>query len=258
MSTAAPSRPAGAGPAPEGPRRPWLSRANPAAKLIAAFVAAIGLIVAIDPVTSGVVLAVALALVPFARLGRRVLLRLGVPLLLMSLSIGLVNAVVGEDGPVAALGVAVRLLAIAVPGVLAAATTDPTEMADALVQRLRVPERPAMGALAALRLLPLLAGQWRTLSLARRARGLDAGANPVRAGALFAGKTFALLVRAVRTGTLLATAMDARAFGTGPRSHARVSVWRASDTALVAGSVAVVAAGHALSIALGTWQVLFG
>ena len=67
-----------------------------------------------------------------------------------------------------------------------------------------------------------------------RARGLEAGRNPLAALSIFFGKLFALLVRAVRTGTLLATAMDARAFGTGPRSHARVSRWRLADTVLVA------------------------
>ena len=47
--------------------------------------------------------------------------------------------------------------------------------------RARVSPKVAYGVLAALRLLPLLAADWRTLSLARRARGLDAGRNPVAA-----------------------------------------------------------------------------
>ena len=131
-------------------------------------------------------------------------------------------------------------------------------MADSLVQKLRVPERPAMGVLAALRLIPLLADQWRTITLARRARGLEAGRNPVRIVTLFFGRLFALLVRSIRTGTLLATAMDARAFGTGRRSHARHSRWRTADTLLLAGAAALLVTAYTVSAQLGTLVLLFG
>ncbi|GAB3208029.1 energy-coupling factor transporter transmembrane component T family protein [Marinactinospora thermotolerans] len=241
-----------------GGARTWLRRVNPAAKLLAALIMAFGLLVVVDPVTGGVALAAGLALVPFSGVGRRTLLLVGVPFLVMGLSSGVVNLLFGEEGALGALGAAIRVMAIALPGVLAGVTTDPTDLADALVQRLRVPERPALGALAALRLVPLLAGQWRTLTLARRARGLDAGGNPVTAAAIFAGKVFALLVRSIRTGTLLATAMEARAFGTGPRTQARNSPWGNGDTAVVAGAVLVVAAAHGTSLAVGTWTPLFG
>src|SRR5690606_38827590 len=117
--------------------------------------------------------------------------------------------------------------------------------------------QPAMGVLAALRLVPLLADQWRTVTLARRARGLEAGRNPLAALSIFFGKLFALLVRAVRTGTLLATAMDARAFGTGPRSHARVSRWRTADTLLVVAGPLLLGAAYAVSAHLGTLRLLF-
>jgi energy-coupling factor transport system permease protein len=239
-----------------GGGRAWLARFNPAAKLAAALLVTIGLVVAIDPVTSGVVLLVELALIPASGLSRRTLLRLGLPLLVAAVSTGYVNAVFGTAGLVDAIGVAVRLPAIALPGVLAAATTDPTELADALVQRLRLPERPAIGALAALRMLPLLAAEWRTLELARRARGLDAGRNPVRALRLFVSMAFALLVRAIRTGTLLAAAMDARGFGTGPRTHARESPVARRDAILVGATAVVVAGAHAISLLAGTWRPL--
>ncbi|TDQ53606.1 energy-coupling factor transporter transmembrane component T family protein [Actinorugispora endophytica] len=242
----------------DGGARYWLLGFNPAAKLIAALVLAVGLVPAVDAVTGGVVLAAVLPLVLFSGADRRTLLVLGVPFLFMGLSSGLVNLLYGEAGPLGALGAAVRLLAIALPGILAAVSSDPTETADSLVQRLRIPERPAMGVLAALRLIPLLAGQWRTITLARRARGLEAGHNPVAMTALFFGRLFALLVRSIRTGTLLATAMDARAFGTGPRSHARTSRWRPADTLLVAACPVLLAAAYAVSAGLGTLTLLFG
>lgn len=235
----------------------WAGRANPAAKLVAALVVAVGLLVTIDPVTSGIVLAVELVLLPAAGLRARALLRLGVPLLVGAVSLGVVNTIVGTGGVWGGLGLSVRLLAIAVPGIVAAATTDPTDLADALVQRLKLPERFAVGALAAFRLLPMLAAEWRTLTLARRARGLEAGRNPLAAAGIFAGKVFALLVRAIRAGTLLATAMDARGFGTGPRGHARVSEFRRSDHVLMLGALLLVTAAHLISAGLGTWTPLF-
>ncbi|WP_344164094.1 energy-coupling factor transporter transmembrane component T [Nocardiopsis rhodophaea] len=238
-------------------REAWLRRANPAAKVVAALLVTAALVPTVDPVTPGVVLAAVVVLLPFAGIARRTAATLGGPLLLAALSVGAVNLVFGESGPLTAFGLAVRLLAIALPGVLVAATSNPTELTDALVQRLKVPERPAMGVLAALRLIPLLADQWRTLTLARRARGLEAGCNPLTAATIFTGKAFALLVRSIRTGTLLATAMDARAFGTGPRTHARESTWRRSDTGLLIGTVLLVAAAHGISLALGTWTPLF-
>ncbi|WP_461002150.1 energy-coupling factor transporter transmembrane component T [Streptomonospora sediminis] len=238
------------------PPRAWLARADPAGKLLAALLVAAGLIPVVDPVTAAVVLAAGLALLPFSGPGPARLAAVCAPLLVMGASIGLVNLVFGEDGPMAAAGAAVRLLAIALPSVLAAITSDPTDMADSLVQRLRVPERPAIAVLAALRLVPLLLEQWRTLGRARRARGLDSGGNPLRAVAIFAGKAFALLVRAIRTGTLLAMAMDARGFAGGPRSHARLSRWRRADTLLITGTAAVLAIAHAVSAAAGTWTPL--
>ncbi|GAB3498871.1 energy-coupling factor transporter transmembrane component T family protein [Nocardiopsis coralliicola] len=234
-----------------------IARRNPAAKLVAALLIAVGLVPAIDPVTPAVVLAAVAVLLPFCGLEARRALTVLLPLLLAAGSVGLVNLVFGESGPEVALGLAVRLMAIALPGVLVALTSDPTDTADALVQRLRLPERPAIGVLAALRMVPLLAEQWHTLALARRARGLDPGRSPAAAVRRFAGMAFALLVRAVRTGTQLATAMDARGFGTGPRTRARTSVWRGADTALVAGALTLIAAAHAVSLWAGTWRLLF-
>lgn len=236
---------------------PRLTGLNPAAKLIAALGIGLGLVPAVDVVTGGIVLAAVLLCVPFSGVDRRTLLILAGPFVLMGVSSAAVNYLYGEQGLEGAIGVAVRLLAIALPGLLAAITSDPTDMADGLVQRLKVPERPAMGVLAALRLVPLLADQWRTITLARRARGLEAGYNPLNVVRLFFGRLFALLVRAIRIGTLLATAMDARAFGTGPRTHARVSRWRVADTLLLVGAALLLAVAYTVSARLGTLVLLF-
>ena len=83
-----------------------------------------------------------------------------------------------------ALGYALRLIAIGLPGFVVFATIDPTDLADSLIAHLKVPPRFAIGALAAFRLVPLLTEEYRLILLARRARGIDGGWNPLRAPAV--------------------------------------------------------------------------
>jgi energy-coupling factor transport system permease protein len=252
-----------------------LARRDPVAKLAAVCAMTLLVIVAADPVTPAIALAATLAIVPLAGVRYRVLLRRAWPLLFGAAGVFVVTVLftTRRGGPVlaalgplsvtadaldAALGLSVRLVALALPGLLAFATTDPTDLADALIQHLRVPARFAIGALAALRLAPLLAAEWEALTMARRARGIDAGANPVARVRLFAGTTFALLVGAIRRGTRLATAMDARGFDAGvPRSVARPKRFGPADALLVAGGVAVGVAALVVSGVTGTFRPLF-
>jgi energy-coupling factor transport system permease protein len=75
---------------------------------------------------------------------------------------------------------------------------------------------------------------------------------------LFAGTAFALLVGAIRRGSRLAAAMDARGFDSGiPRTNARGSRLRARDAVFVVGAVAVCAGAVALSLATGSWEPVF-
>ena len=151
-----------------------------------------------------------------------------------------------------ALGLVLRLLAVALPGMIVFATTDPTDLADALVQNAKAPARFAIGALAAFRLVPLLGQEWQMLSMARRARGVDAGRNPVAELRLFASTAFALLVGAIRRGTRLAVAMDARGFDAGtPRTVARRQRFGPADALLIAGAVVLAAAALTTSVAPG-------
>ena len=141
------------------------------------------------------------------------------------------------------------------PGVLLVASTDQVRLADALTLHWRVSTRFAYGALAALRLVPLLATEWQTIRLARRARGIEPGRNPVAHARLFAGTAFALLVGAVRRGTRLATAMDARGFDSGVvRTNARGSVLRPLDAWCVAGAVAACTLAVTASVLSGAWH----
>ena len=257
------------------PRAP-LARANPVAKLAAAALLMAVLFVSLDPITPALVLAGLLAAVPFSGVSSRDLLGRTWPILLAALAVGVLNAAFAADrggavavsvGPlaisaqnlVAGMGLALRLLAIAMSGVLALVTTDPTELADALVQQLRLSPRFAVGALAAARLFPMLAAEWQTLALARRARGVSGERSPVAALRLFFGRLLALLVGAVRRATRLATAMEARGFGSRPcRSIARPQRMRGRDWTLLGLAAGLGAIAVGSSLAFGTWRFLLG
>jgi energy-coupling factor transport system permease protein len=182
---------------------------------------------------------------------RRVAL-LAAPALLASASVAFSNALLSAGGVGAASSWAAaalpasRVLAVALPGLVAAVAIDPTGLADALVVRLRVPARAAYSVLAGLRLLPLLADEWAVLGRASRARGL--GGSGVRARARqFSSMTFRLLVAALRRGGRRAVALDARGLRPdAPRTIARPVRWRGSDT------IALLVATAALLVAAST------
>lgn len=253
-----------------------LARANPLAKLGAALVLLMALFGSLDHVTALVVLAGLAVALGMSGLSPSTLASRAWLVALAAVSIAVFNVVFAAEqvGPTAValgplrigagtmvdgLGLALRLLAIAGAGILATATTQPTELADALVQQLRVSPRFAVGALAAVRLLPLLAREWQTLSMARRARGVDAGRNPVAAVRLFAGQLLALLVGAIRRGTRMAAAMEARGFGARDcRTVARPQRMTAGDWGWIAAAAALAAVAVGVSLALGTWRPLIG
>jgi len=244
------------GPAPDVP----LSRVNPVAALTALAVVTVVLITSLDVVTPTVVVAAELCLLPAAGLGRPgVLLRRTWPLLLGAGAVAVVNVLLSDDAsPVTGLALALRVVGLALPGVLLVSSTDPVRVADALTIHWHVSTRFAYGALAALRLAPLLVTEFEAIRLARRTRGVEAGRNPVAAVRLLAGAAFTLLVGAVRRGSRLATAMDARGFDSGvARSNARGSVLHRRDGAFIAATVVVCAAAVALSVATGAWDPVF-
>src|SRR6185503_14221100 len=220
-------------------RRALLARANPVAKLGAATILMAILFLASGPITPALVLVGILASLPLTGIKPGTLLSRTWPLLLAALVVGVLNVVLTPAtprGPNFATGLALglRLLGIALSGVVALATTDPTDLADSLQQQLRLSPRLAVGVLAAVRMLPILAAEWQLLGMARRARGVSAGWSPVAAARLAFGKLLALLVGAVRRATRLALAMDARGFGTAAcRTIARQQLMRAGDWGLL-------------------------
>jgi energy-coupling factor transport system permease protein len=242
---------------------------NPVAKLAAALVIAIGLVASLDWVSALTALTLELILILALRIPLRAVLIRGALLMLAAGLTALTIVLYGErsgtvhwqfllitvsDGSIAlAVATFVRVLAIALPSVVLFIDTDPTELADGLGQVMRLPARFVLGALAGLRTVGLLRDDWRYLGHARRARGV-ADRNRVRRAA---GQAFALLVFAIRRGSMLATAMEARGFGAYPaRTWARPSHFGAREAALVLAGFGIAAAAIAVSVATGHWNFI--
>ncbi|HYH92442.1 MAG TPA: energy-coupling factor transporter transmembrane component T [Candidatus Saccharimonadales bacterium] len=136
------------------------------------------------------------------------------------------------------IALALRVIAIAAVGATFTLTTEPTRLADALVQQAHVSPRFAYGALAAYGAIPRFAEDLATLRQARRIRGLRGDWHP----RLLIG----LLVLAIRHGDRMALSMDTRGFGSGPRTAYRIVRWGWLD--LVVGLAAVGTLVVALSL----------
>jgi len=231
-----------------------LARVHPLAKIAAALVLMFTLFLTLDPLTPALVLVAEIAAVPLIGIAPRALLRRAFPVFIAAIGIGFFNALLsGNVG--GGIAIAIRLVGVALAGIVAVASIDPTELADALTEHLHAPARFTIGALAAFRLMPLFADEWDTIALARRARGLDDARGPISRVTGFFAMTQSLLVATIRRGTRLALAMDGRGFADlGCRTLARPRPIVAQDWALIAASFAVAALATAASVALGSWR----
>jgi energy-coupling factor transport system permease protein len=236
----------------------WLARPDPMTLVAASALVGVAGLLALDPVTPALllgatVLALALAGLPPATLARRTW-----PLAVSAGGVGLASVLaagaVTADTLQLGLATAVRVVAVALPGIAVVLVLDPTRLADTLVQRFAVPPRFAYAALAALRLLPLLAAEWTLIGQARRARGLEAGRGPIRRLRAFAAAVLTLLVAALRRAVRLAEAMDARGLDhDGPRTSSRPQRWTTADAVVLVVAAATAVGAVLLSIRLGTF-----
>jgi energy-coupling factor transport system permease protein len=248
-----------------------LARVNPLAKFVVAAVIGLVLLVSLDWVSALIALTLELFLLPLVGLAPSILWRMLAPIVIAAPFAGLSTLLYGRPGgdilwqvgPILvtnnsvdlALAITLRVLAIGLPGIVLFATTDPTDLADALGQLWHLPSRFVIGALAAVRMVSLMAEDWRMLALARRARGVADGQGPLAAITRLFSQGFALLVLSVRRGSVLATAMEARAFG-GPtaRTWARTSVFGYRDVLFVMAGVMLAAIAVAASVLSGEWN----
>lgn len=234
----------------------FIDRVNPVARLAAAMLLTTPLLVTVDWVSATIALGVQLVLFALAGVTPRMVVRRAWPLLIAAPIAGVSMllygapsgqvyvtfwlASVSEGSVQLAAAVMVRVLAIGLPAVLLFIHVDPTELADGLAQVARLPSRFVLGALAGVRLVGLFIDDWRAMELSRRARGLGDRGVIIRVATM----AFTLLVLAIRRGSKLATAMEARGFGGDiPRTWARESTvgWRDALILVLAVTIAATA-----------------
>lgn len=226
----------------EAVRPAFLTRVTPVARLVAGMTWLVTAIVTVDPIVPVRLVVVAVAVLalwsglPLRRIPGR-LAPLGFAIVsLTAFSILLAGsnsdrslAAVFEAGPVritgaavsAGLAVGLRVVVIGLTTLLVFGPSDPTRMADSLVQQWHVPDRFAYGTLGALRVAPLMADDWAVITAARRLRGIGSGGPAARIRD-FGDRLLVMLVAAIRGAERLALAMDARGFDSGVRrSHFR-------------------------------------
>src|SRR4051794_5881919 len=197
------------------PSRRGVAAVNPVAKLAVSLLIAVTLAMSVDAASALTALALELVLLPFAGLGWGRFWRRTAPVWIAAPLAGLTAALYGRasghvyldwlvvhvtDGSLRLAGItSLRVLAIALPAVVLFATVDATQLADGLAQRLPLPSRFVLGALAAVRLVGLMRDDWSALELARRARGVGDGGRIRR----LPGLAFALFVLSIRRGSAL-------------------------------------------------------
>jgi energy-coupling factor transport system permease/ATP-binding protein len=163
-----------------------------------------------------------------------------------------------STGALAGLRVAFFVL----PGVLLASRIDPSALGDHLGQRLRLPARPVVAAVAALHRFEGLGEHWDQLARIRRVRGLGPGRSPLGRGRAVVALTFGLLIETLRQAGRMAVAMDARGFSVAANSTADISTanisapartwaqpapWRPSDSLMLALGLVVAGVPMLLS-----------
>lgn len=246
-----------------------LSNTNPVSRILALVAFTTPLLLSVDWASATVALALIFGLAPLCGTSWGSLIRRAIPILLTAPVAGASMALyarpegkeyfsfafahVTDNSLTLAVAIMIRILAVALPVIVLTRDIDPTELGDGLAQVAHLPERFVIGSVAGVRLMSLFQRDWAALGRARRARGVaDVGRIH---GAL--GMAFSLLVLAIRRGTKLATAMEARGFGgQQPRSWARTSHvgWR--DGALVLVALACGALAIAVSVWVGEFRFL--
>lgn len=242
---------------------------NPVTRIGALIAFTTPLLLSVDWVSATVALALILLLSPLCGVSWGELVRKAVPILLVTPIAGLSMALYGrpegreyfsfafahvtDNSLQLAVAIMLRVLAVALPVIVLCRGIDPTELGDGLAQVLHFPERFVIGSVAGVRLMTLFQRDWDALGRARRARGV-ADIGRIRG---FVGMAFSLLVLAIRRGTKLATAMEARGFGgEQPRSWARPSKAGMRDALLLMGATFCGVLAIVISVWVGEFRFL--
>ena len=251
-----------------------LHRRNPTVKLVVLLLLSTGVVAVFDPWTPAALYLVALPSVLLAgRIPWRVLASAQLFFAPFALSILVVNAVTRPGEPVAVgpleatdLGLTVGLSLMArtmLVGLLSTTfvlTTDGARLMTSLHQHARLGSRGTYAVLAGYRMLEQLPERWATIRQAQSARDVRRpGAGPPRSPRALARASFTLLVVTLRQSERLATAMETRGLGSGPRTVFRPVELGRGDAVFAVVTLGVASAVVALSAATGvlaSWGAL--
>jgi len=220
-------------------------RSGPLSLLLASIVLVLGAPLISDLRTALISVGVEIALAPMVLGVGRLPWRRLLPGLFAVVSVCFSNWLLspGRDVSTGALA-GLRVAFFVLPGVLLASRIDPSALGDHLGQRLRLPARPVVAAVAALHRFEGLGEHWDQLARIRRVRGLGPGRSPLGRGRSVAALTFGLLIETLRQAGRMAVAMEARGFSAAVasarvtaaprRTWAEPALWGSSDSLILA------------------------
>lgn len=156
-----------------------------------------------------------------------------------------------RDGVDLAIRLGLQALLIVYTTSLLSLTTPPLAVADSLqwafgfLERIRVPVRDIIAMVAiGLTFVPLLIEETQRVIAAQRARGADLGMNALLDEDSMGALLIPLLLANLRRGSDLAESMEARLYGSGPRTSLRERHFHRPDAlaaVALAGATAIVA-----------------
>jgi energy-coupling factor transport system ATP-binding protein len=229
------------------------ARAGPLSLLLASVVLVFGAPFISDLRTALIAIGVQIALAPIVLGVARLPWRRLLPGLLAVASVSFSNWLLSPGREVSTGVLAgLRIAFFVVPGVLLASRIDPSALGDHLGQRLHLPARPVVAAVAALYRFEGLGEHWDQLVRIRRVRGLGPGRSPLGRLRSVSALTFGLLIETLRQAGRMAVAMEARGFSIAAtstalapaarRTWAEPAPWRPSDSLMLALGLAVACA----------------
>jgi energy-coupling factor transport system ATP-binding protein len=225
-------------------------RTGPLSLLLASLVLALGAPFISDLRTALVAVGVQVAMAPMVLgIGRPPWRRL-LPGILAIASVSFSNWLLSPGREISTGALAgLRVAFFVLPGILLASRIDPSALGDHLGQRLRLPARPVVAAVVALRRFETLGEQWDQLARVRRIRALGASRSPAGRVRQVGALTFGLLIHTLRQAGRMAVAMEARGFSASAnpspscsvsrRTWAEPAPWRPSDSLMLALSLGV-------------------
>ncbi|MDK2856234.1 MAG: energy-coupling factor transport system permease protein [Bacillota bacterium] len=246
----------------------WLHRANPVAKLVALFCLSLLVFTLPNPGFQAVLFFLTLAAAAYAGIGGAFWLKKLRFVLFFGLTVFLAQLLFNQTGPALAvlvpgrlpitarglvrgLSMALRLLSITGASYVFTATTDPGDLAYALMQA-GLPYRYGFMLVTALRFVPLLREEAATVYAAQLAKGIPLDRpTPANLPQLARYMFWPLTVAALEKVDTLAISMEGRAFGLYcRRTYLRQCPFTWADAVLIALSLIGTAGLLALSYLL--------